>query len=142
MRLWLLTVGGVGAPPPVAITDEGVAGAVELDPSRGRAAFIDDEGRLRVIDLATRNGAVLAEGLGAQVVCGWLDGGDIVIRTATTPIRLTRVEPRTGAQVHYREIAPPAVGLKAVDSLVLRRDGGLWVYSYGQELSRLYLMTL
>ena len=33
------------------------------------------------------------------------------------------------------------MGLKAVDSFVLHADGKRHAYSYGQELSQLYVMT-
>src|SRR5262249_126590 len=50
--------------------------------------------------------------------------------------------PRVPVRAGRRPAARPGVGLRAVDSLVVRRDGSLFAYSYGQELSQLYLVTL
>jgi hypothetical protein len=37
---------------------------------------------------------------------------------------------------------PPPLGLESVDSLVMRGDGSLYAYSYGSELSQLFLTEL
>jgi hypothetical protein len=55
---------------------------------------------------------------------------------------LTRVDPTTGGETPHVEIAPPPLGLKAVDSVVLHTDGVRFAYSYGQELSQLFVMNL
>ena len=77
-----------------------------------------------------------------QVACGWLDRGAIVLRSTTTPLRLAAVDPATGAASPYLTIEPPLLGLKSVDSLVIRGDGSLYAYSYGSELSQLFLTAL
>ncbi|HEX2572624.1 MAG TPA: protein kinase [Polyangia bacterium] len=138
-RLWRVHLGDT---PPAPLTDEGHYGPCELDPARRRAAFIDPDGRLTVVHLAPPRAEVLPGAYREQVVSAWLSGGDaIVVRTRTTPLRLLRVDPRSGAATPYREIAPSPLGLRAVDAFLLRADGGLYAYSYGQELSRLYLMS-
>ena len=65
----------------------------------------------------------------------------IVVRSTTTPLVLERVDPTTGARTPHRTIQPPPLGLKAVDQFVLHADGERFAYSYGQELSQLFLMT-
>ena len=75
-------------------------------------------------------------------VCGWLAAPDaIVVRTTTTPMQLERIDPVTGARSPHMTIQPPLTGLKAVDTLVLHPDGVRYAYSYGQEISQLFLMT-
>jgi tRNA A-37 threonylcarbamoyl transferase component Bud32 len=139
LRMWRVSTAGVA---PVALTDEGIAGACQLDPARRRAAFIDDAGQLVVLAVDTPGSARVLPGAHPDhVVCGWLDAGDVVIRTTTTPLVLTRIAPETGATTPYLRIEPPPVGLKAVDALVLRADGAMYAYSYGQEVSQLFVMT-
>ena len=75
-------------------------------------------------------------------MCGWLASPDaIVVRTLTTPIVLDRVDPATGARTRHLEVKPPPMGLKAVDTFVLHADGTRYAYSYGQELSQLFVMS-
>ncbi|HET9988254.1 MAG TPA: hypothetical protein VFQ65_07035, partial [Kofleriaceae bacterium] len=62
-------------------------------------------------------------------------------RTTTTPMQLERVDPTSGARTPHLTIQPPLTGLKAVDSLVLHADGARYAYSYGQEISQLFMMT-
>jgi hypothetical protein len=64
-----------------------------------------------------------------------------VVRTTTTPIVLTRIDPVTGARSPHGQIQPPRLGLKAVDNFVLHADGVRHAYCYGQELSQLYVMA-
>ena len=59
----------------------------------------------------------------------------------TTPLVLRRVA-LDGTVSAFRTIEPPPLGLKAVDAVLLSRDGALHAYSYGQELSQLFLMEL
>jgi hypothetical protein len=54
---------------------------------------------------------------------------------------LERIDPASGARAPHRTIEPPRLGLKAVDQFVLHADGERFAYSYGQELSQLFLMT-
>ena len=138
-RMWKLSTAGA----PVALTDPGDAGHPALDPARRRCAFVDPRGRLHLLDVAGGGHQTLDGSFAGLVACGWLaDHDSIIVRSATTPIRLTRVDPRTGATSAYLEIAPPPVGLRAVDAVVLRADGSAYAYSVGQELSQLYLLTL
>jgi hypothetical protein len=111
--------------------------------SRIPSSGVDARGELHVVDLARGTDRVLARDLGHEFACGWLREPDaIVVSTATTPLELVRVDPQTGASEPFTTLQPPPVGLKAVDSLVLHHDGARYAYSYGQELSQLYLMTL
>jgi hypothetical protein len=134
-KLWRLSL--AGAPVEIAPRAEG---PLAVDPVRRRVAFVVD-GKLHVVELAT--GAVRTFDAGRRVACGWLAEPDaLVLQTPTTPIELTRVDATTGATSPHLVIEPPAVGLKAVDSVVLHHDGKRYAYSYGQELSQLFLMTV
>jgi hypothetical protein len=76
-----------------------------------------------------------------KLVCGFRQGGaEIFMRNKGSPIRVQRVDVVTGDVALEREIAPPALGLRGVDSVVLSALGDAYAYSYGQELSRLYAM--
>jgi hypothetical protein len=133
-NLWRLAIGSA----PVRLTTN--AGRFALDPSRTRAGFIDPTGTLKIL----ANGAVttvVAFGRAFEV-CGWLAAPDaIVIRTTTTPLQLERVDPTSGARTPHLTVQPPLTGLKAVDIFVLHADGARYAYSYGQEISQLFVMT-
>jgi hypothetical protein len=137
-RVW--RVAPAAAPQP--LTEPGVTGDLAIDAARRRCAFVDPRDRLIVVDLAT--GDVRPLGMYPRaVVCGWLADPDVIlVRSTTTPIDIVRVDPATAALAPYREIAPPPVGLKAVDAVVISRDGAVHAYSAGHELSALHLMTL
>jgi hypothetical protein len=137
-RLWRLSLAGAPAP----LTPEGAAGPMALDPARRRCAFVDPRGALHVLDLATGARALLPGDFRRRVTCGWLDRGAILLRSSTTPLEVTQVDPETGASAPFRTIPTPALGLKAVDALVIRGDGALWACSYGSELSQLFLTAL
>jgi hypothetical protein len=77
-----------------------------------------------------------------RVACGWLARDAIALRSSTTPLQLTTVDAATGASSPTSRSVPPPLGLKSVDSFVLRPDGSLYAYSYGYQLSRLFLTTL
>jgi hypothetical protein len=133
-ELWKIAIGA--APVKVATN----AGRFALDPTRTRIAFLDPDGALKVL----ANGVTTTLGkFGRAVeVCGWLASPDaIVIRTTTTPMKLDRIDPTSGARTPHMTIQPPLTGLKAVDSLVLHAGGERFAYSYGQEISQLFLMT-
>ncbi|MBP8808323.1 MAG: protein kinase [Kofleriaceae bacterium] len=135
-QLW--RIGFDRAPQVVAPT----GGPLALDPARARCAFVDPGGALRVLDLATGAIRAIATGLTHVEVCGWLAAPDaIALRSTTIPIEIERVDPITGARAVHRVVEPPPLGLKAVDVFVLHADGERFAYSYGQELSQLYLLT-
>ena len=137
-RLWKLALGAE----PVALAQTG--GEFALDAARGRCAFIDKKGdrrALRVLDLARGATRVLVEDMGGAEVCGWLAAPDaIAVRSATTPVVIERLDPVTAARSAHAVIQPPVAGLKAVDAFVLHEDGVRHAYSYGQELSQLFVM--
>ncbi|MCW5806003.1 MAG: hypothetical protein KIT31_26800, partial [Deltaproteobacteria bacterium] len=139
-RLWRLSLDG----PPVALTDTG--GELALDPARRRCAYVDRTGArraLRVLDLASGAVRVIAEDLGDAEVCGWLAEPDaIAVRSATTPIVVERVDPATGARAPHATIRPPVTGLRAVDTFILHAGGVRHAYSYGEELSQLFVMPV
>jgi hypothetical protein len=136
--MWKLST----AAPPVALTTAGDAGAPAVDPARRRCAFVDPRGQLRLLELDGGTARTLPGAFDRLVACGWLaDRDSILVRTATTPVRLLRVDPISGATALYLAIAPPPVGLKAVDAVVVPADGSVYAYSVGNELSQLFLMT-
>ena len=133
-ELWRLAIGVA----PVRVATN--AGRFALDSTRTRVAFLDGDGVLKI----SANGAVTTVGTfgRAYEVCGWLASPDaIVVRTTTTPMQLERVDPTSGARTPHLTIQPPLTGLKAVDTLVLHSDGVRYAYSYGQEISQLFVMT-
>jgi eukaryotic-like serine/threonine-protein kinase len=135
--LWRLAIDA----PPARLADGG--GHPALDPARRRCAFVARDGRLHVLEPATGAAHVVPGMFADRVACGWLADPDaIVLRTQTTPVELVRVDPATGATAPLREITPPPIGLKAVDSVVLSSDGARYAYSFGQELSQLYELRL
>jgi hypothetical protein len=67
--------------------------------------------------------------------------GSVFVRTRSPPIRVRRVHIATSESTPVLEIAPPPVGRRGVDAVVLSHSGEAYAYSYGQELSRLYTMT-
>ncbi len=139
-RLWKLAVGA--EPVPLAQT----GGEFALDPARSRCAYIDKKGdrrALRVLDLASGATRVLVEDMGGAEVCGWLATPDaIAIRSATTPVVIERIDPSTAARSEHVVIQPPVAGLKAVDAFVLHQDGVRHAYSFGQELSQLFVLPV
>ncbi|HWU88094.1 MAG TPA: hypothetical protein VN253_12495, partial [Kofleriaceae bacterium] len=135
-RLWRLSLDGA----PAALADRG--GPFALDPAARRCAYVDRAGALRILDPATRAARTLPGDFARAEVCGWLAEPDaIVVRSTTTPILLDRIDPSTGARTRHLEVQPPLMGLKAVDTFVLHADGKRYAYSYGQELSQLFVMT-
>ena len=137
-RLWRVSV---GTDPPVPLTGESVGGRFELDPARRRAALIDPAGSLTIVNEDGSGVRQVAGGLRGQLVCAWLTGESVIVRNKVTPVVLTRIDLATGAASPYLEIAPPPLGLRAVDAVVLHPHSGRYAYSYGQELSQLYLAT-
>ncbi len=139
-RLWKLAIGAE----PVLLAQAG--GEFALDPTRSRCAFIDKKGdrrALRMLDLASGATRVLVEDMGGAQVCGWLATPDaIAIRSATTPVVIERIDPISATRSEHAVIQPPVAGLKAVDAFVLHQDGVRHAYSYGQELSQLFVMAI
>jgi hypothetical protein len=139
-KLWRLAVGAA----PVAVTATG--GRFALDPARARCAFVDKLAPvLRIADVAAGAGWTTRDvpgGFTGFEVCGWLATGEIAVRSMATPIRIERVDPVTGARTPHRVVQPPLMGLKAVDTFVLHAGGERYAYSYGQELSQLFVASL
>jgi hypothetical protein len=134
--LWRLAIGA----PPIQIAAS--ARAFVLDPARTRCAYVDRAHALHVIDLVGGASRKVPLVLSHEEPCGWLAEPDaIVVRSTTTPLVLDRIDAATGARAHHRDVQPPLVGLKAVDTFVLHADGVRAAYSYGQELSQLVVLT-
>jgi hypothetical protein len=122
------------------LTPEGACGAAAVRPDGGALAFVAGD-RLHVV--ALDGGARVVPGAFADdAVCGWDAGGaEVLVRSASPPVRVRRVHVETGAETPLFEIAPPPVGRRGVDTLVVSARGDAYAYSYGQELSRLYTMN-
>lgn len=134
--LWRLSLDG----PAVKIADGG--GRIALDPERKRCAYVDDSGRLHVLDLSSNATRIIAQGLTQHSVGGWLAERDaIVVRWTGVPIRLELFDPLTGARTPFRVIEPPRLGLKAIDNFVMHAGGAHFAYSFGQEIGTLALVT-
>jgi eukaryotic-like serine/threonine-protein kinase len=139
-KLWRIAVGAA----PVAVTATG--GRFALDPARARCAYVDKLAPvLRIADVAAGTGWTTRDLPGDFTgfeVCGWLATGEIAVRSMATPIRIEKVDPVTGARTPHRVVQPPLMGLKAVDTFVLHAGGERYAYSYGQELSQLFIASL
>jgi eukaryotic-like serine/threonine-protein kinase len=110
-------------------------GAVAAD---GRTIVVSVDDRLLVFsdDPVPRE---LPARLDAEVVCGLAAHDEAVfVRTRTAPIRVRRIALADGSSRPVLTVTPPALGRRGIDSFVISADGEAYVYSYGQELSRLY----
>ncbi len=137
LRLWRLRVDGTRAEP---LTAEGDAGVGAVDPAGQRVGFVDRDDRLAVVALDGGARTTVAGSFRDHVVCGWRDDRAILVRTTTHPIEIRAIDIATGAASPHLRIAPPPLGLRGVDAVVLAGDRH--AYSYGQELSELFLIDL
>ncbi|HEX2687572.1 MAG TPA: protein kinase [Kofleriaceae bacterium] len=137
-RLWRLDPDQTLVP----ISDEAVFGYIVVSPD-GRSIALNTGERLLVIDADLRAPSRVVPGTFVdEVVCGWsADGTEVFVRSLSPPIRIRRVNLATAASTLVREVAPPRLGLRGVEKLVMSQAGDAYAYSYGQELSRLYSMT-
>jgi eukaryotic-like serine/threonine-protein kinase len=69
------------------------------------------------------------------------DGAAIYLRIEGLPGRIDRLDLSSGRVEPWRQIKPrEAVGAMGVVGVAMTSDGSAYAYSYGQALSRLYLM--
>ena len=135
-ELWKI---GIGAEPVRIVTN---ADRFAVDVARTRIAFLDPSGVLKIYSFATKAVTTIATFGRSFEISGWLAEPDaIVVRTTTTPMKLERVDPQTGARTPHMIVQPPVTGLKGVDTFILHPDGVKYAYSYGQEVSQLFVMT-
>jgi hypothetical protein len=135
-RLW--RVPEHGAPTP--LTEEGVHGAVAVAPDGARAAFVDGDGRLRILPLAGGDAATVPGEQPGRVAAGWHAGGaEVFVRDPQLPVQLDRVDVTSGAVTPHATIAPSPVGMRGLDAFVVDATGAAYAYSYGDERSRLYV---
>jgi len=137
-RMWRVAVEGGAITP---LTAEGLFGIGAVDRATRRLAFVDVDDRLQVIDVDGGAAAAPRPGFRDRRVCGWTAAGEVLLRTTFTPVDIARLDLVTGARTPHLRITPPPLGLKAVDAVVLAA-GGAYAYSYGQELSELFLVDL
>lgn len=138
VRLWRLDPDHSLTP----LTDEGVFASCAVSPD-GRTAALIARDRLVVVDVMRGGEPHLVPGSFAdEAVCGWYTGGaEVLVRSKPPPIQVRRVNVATSASTFVVDIAPPPLGLRGVNALVMSERGDAYAYSYGQELSRLYMMT-
>ena len=80
--------------------------------------------------------------VGARVPCGWLADPDaVLVRTSSLPLLVSQIDVADGRLRPRQQLAPPAVGLRAVDAVVFDERGERYAYSYGEEQSQLYLAS-
>jgi hypothetical protein len=94
-----------------------------------------------ILDLADRRLRYLAGEWRDHNVAGWLGSDALLVRGPGAPITFTRVALADGAASPWRVLPVSTVGFMAVDTALVRANGSRYAYSYGQELSQLYLMT-
>ena len=136
-RIWR----GSEAAPPVPLTDEGASGAGYASPDGTRVAFVDDSGACRVVPAGGGAVDTVPGQFAGQRVCGWHAGGDeLFLRDTVVPISIRRVTIASGASVAHASVVPPALGRRGVDAVLVSASGDTVAYSYGQQLSSLFLM--
>jgi len=138
-RIWLWRAGGVTPQP---ITDEGVFGQGHVSPDGAMVAFVTSDGKLLRVDLDAPFSAMVTPGRYVdELVCGYHASGLLLfVRTKALPVHIRKVDVKTGRSEPHAQITPPLLGLKGLDAVALSANGEAYVYSYGQELSRLYLI--
>src|SRR3954468_12719054 len=75
-------------------------------------------------------------------IMGFFDGGkSLLVRTASVPVKVTRVDMATGRREPFKEIMPadPA-GVQAIPTLRFSADGKSYAYSIGRILSDLFVV--
>ena len=75
-------------------------------------------------------------------IMGFFDGGkSLLVRTASVPVKVTRVDIATGRREPFKEIMPadPA-GVQAIPTLRFSADGKSYAYSVGRILSDLFVV--
>ncbi len=135
MRWWRRTADGRLAP----LSDAGVAGTAAVSPDQRQLAVLAD-GALRVIAIADGHATAVPGTYPDGQVCGWRDG-DVLVRSSAPPVEVRRVSPATGTSTWHVTLAPTGPGLRGIDGLAVAAQADAYAYSYGVELSRLYLMT-
>jgi hypothetical protein len=140
-RLWRARVGG-GAPEP--FTDEGVAGVGHVSVDGAQVAFVGGDGQLLLVPIADPGAARRVPGTfaGREVMAWTPDASEVYLRSLEPPYRIERVDLASGAARPHAEITPPRVGARGLDAMVISAAGDTVAYSYGQELSRLYVLPV
>lgn len=128
---------------PVAVTPDGV-----------NLGFVSPDGRT-IVGLSTDGGyAIYAVGgakiqdipglTAAETVYDWsTDGRSVYAGRPAVPFRLERVDVATGKRTLFKELMPPdRVGVSTVGNFVnLVSDGRYYAYTYGKNVSTLYVVT-
>ena len=135
-RLWRVTAAGATALGPPGLTGRFVVDAA------GRELALVAGGALHVVGLEPAGAPRVVAACAEREVCGWAEGRAVYVRGLASPTAIERVALDGGAREVVREVTPPSMGRRGVDALAISQDGAVHAYSYGQELSRLYVMAL
>ena len=138
LRSYLLDIPG-GTPR--ALTPEGTAGA-RVTPDGRFALVVDPQRQAWLYPIAGGEPQKLDLILKAnEDVLSFLDMQNLLLRTDTVPVDVTRVDIRTGRREPWKQIVPPdAAGVQNIPSLKFSADGKAYAYSIFRMLSDLYVV--
>jgi hypothetical protein len=77
---------------------------------------------------------------GDQPLCWSSDGRFLYVQGGWLPLRIQRLDLRTGRKQLWKELRPPDPTGTRFHSTVLAPDGGAYFYEYGRHLSTLYVV--
>ena len=144
VRLWMQDVSGG---PPIAVSTEGFGMASfsrPVSPDGTRASVIDSQGRIWVhpLDGARKPQVITSLVPGDRPIRWDAQGrGFYVFRDAELPTVVYRVDADSGRKEQVAVLAPPDLaGVRRLSGLQTTPDAGLFLYSYAQSLSDLFLV--
>jgi Tol biopolymer transport system component len=145
MRLWTQEVPD-GTPQPVSAEGFRIASySRPVSPDGTRATAIDPHGRIWIHPLTGAGEPELVGGLQpGDLPIGWdADGRSVyVFREGEMPAVVYRVYPADGRKERIAVLAPADLaGIRRLSSLQTTADARLFVYSYAQTLSDLFLLS-
>ena len=138
LRSYLLDIPG-GTPH--ALTPEGTAGTT-VTPDGKFALVVDTQRQAWLYPTAGGEPQKLELILKVnEDVLNFLDAQNLLLRTHTVPVDVTRVNIRTGRRELWKQIVPPdAAGVQNIPILKFSADGKSYVYSTFRSLSDLYVV--
>lgn len=138
-RTYVIDIQG-GTPRP--ITPEGTIGGIVTPDSK--SVLATDEKKQRWL-YPVAGGEPLKFNItpepGERVMGFSADGKDLVVRSRTIPVKVTRINLQTGKRELWKEITPadPA-GVQSIATIKFSADGKAYAYSAGRVLSDLYVV--
>jgi eukaryotic-like serine/threonine-protein kinase len=138
LRSYLL---GIPGGTPHALTPEGTAGTT-VTPDGKFALVVDAQRQAWLYPIAGGEPQKLQLILQAnEDVLNFLDGQNVLLRTHTVPMDVTRVDIRTGHRELWKQIVPPdAAGAQDIPIIKFSADGKSYAYSLFRALSDLYVV--